>query len=474
MQARHTRFVRPSAWHSARPASLLSSLLRVAPRCAYAAILGCLTAAPVAAEQTLTLAVRAGAPAYYTEDSRALGVDHDIAKLLAQHPDIELKVVAVKTVVEALDMVRNGKADLAAGYLALPSATHTGMRALPAYATVTHQLAYYYSEPPPADLSQIPCNRLEVSNHPAHNLALRKALETTLAENAPCPTLTPLMHADVNSREMLRLLDQGFVGYALVDSSDVIIRHYQYPRLKIAFDLPESIPVAWLAGDRLPRTLFDELTDFFNEINNNETTKRLHERYFQHTTPLEYGSKLTFIQKANTVLKKHSPDFINTANLLGMDWRLLVALSYQESHWNAKAVSPSLAKGLMMLTVPIARQYGVKNRFNAAANITAGARYFISLKNRLPPTLEEPDRTWFALAAYNIGMRYVLNARTLALKAGKNPDWWMHVREFFPIARKDSDAPVRFGAQKYVQRILLYRDLIRWLDQQLILFPTGP
>ena len=123
-----------------------------------------------------------------------------------------------------------------------------------------------------------------------------------------------------------------------------------------------------------------------------------------------------------------------------------------------------------MLTTPIAAEYGVKNRFNAEESISAGARYFINLKNRMPPTVEEPDRTHFALAAYNIGIRYVFDARRLAKKAGKNPDWWLHVSKFLPAARKKSSAPVRLNSKTYVNNVLHYLDLLRWLDKQLNLF----
>lgn len=422
------------------------------------------------APQTITLVVRAGAPAYYMESGRLQGLDYDLAQLLAQRENIRLNIITVRTAAQALEILRRGDADIAAGHLALQPSKHPDLIILPAYSFITRQLAYYYSEDKPADLGAIPCERLEVAGHPGHRLLLEQLKAPTNA-GPECPP--PTIHANTGAREILRLVDQGLIGYTPVDSSDIQIYRHRYPRLKIAFDLPGDVPVAWFANAGLSPGLYAALTRFFVEINRDGNARRIFQRYFQHTEPLEYGAKLTFIRNANTLLKKHLSDFRRVADELGMDWRLLAAISYQESLWDRKAVSPSFAKGLMMLTLPIAAEHGVEDRFDAPRNIEAGAEYFMDLRKRMPETMEEPDRTWFALAAYNIGPRYVFNARTLTREAGKNPDWWMHVRDYFKAARRDSDAPVRFDARTYVYNILHYRDLLYWLDRELRLFQSG-
>ena len=439
-------------------------------RSALAVVLLLATVAPALGEtpQTATVVVRSGAPAYFSSGrtpDRIRGMDHDLIQLLKRRENIRLKVVTVETAAQALEMLRAGDADLAAGHLALAPQAAPDLVALPAYASVTHQIIQHYSEQQPSDWSQVPCESLEVGGHPGH----RHAVSET-ARGGDCPPL--VVHKDIGARAILRLVDQGLIGYAPADNGDILVHQHRYPRLKVAFDLPGSIPVAWFASERLAPDLRERLTRFFKEINAEGLAQRIRDRYFQHIRLLEYGAKLTFMRKANTSLKKHIRDFIRTANLFGLDWRLLAAISYKESHWNAKAVSPSHAKGLMMLTKPIARQHDIDDRFDASKNIIGGARYLVALKNRLPESIEEPDRTWFTIAAYNIGLRYVLNARTLAQKAGKNPDWWMHVRDHLSDARKASDAPVRLNAQTYVYTVLRYRDLLRWLDDDLMLFQS--
>jgi membrane-bound lytic murein transglycosylase F len=112
----------------------------------------------------------------------------------------------------------------------------------------------------------------------------------------------------------------------------------------------------------------------------------------------------------------------------GIDWRLLAALGYQESKWRPHAVSPRGAQGLMMLMPQTATKMGVKNVFEADENIMGGARYLAYMKGRIPKRILDPDKTWLALAAYNIGIGHLEDARIITQMRKKNPDRWSEVR----------------------------------------------
>jgi membrane-bound lytic murein transglycosylase F len=112
----------------------------------------------------------------------------------------------------------------------------------------------------------------------------------------------------------------------------------------------------------------------------------------------------------------------------GIAWRLLAALGYQESRWRPSAVSPRGAQGLMMLMPQTATKMGVKNVFEADENILGGARYLAYMKERIPRRIQDPDRTWMAMAAYNIGIGHLEDARIITQMRKKNPDRWSDVR----------------------------------------------
>jgi membrane-bound lytic murein transglycosylase F len=116
----------------------------------------------------------------------------------------------------------------------------------------------------------------------------------------------------------------------------------------------------------------------------------------------------------------------------GLNWRMLAALGYQESRWRPAAVSPRGAQGVMMLMPLTATKMGVKDVFSADENIRAGARYLLHMKDRIPKRIRDPDRTLLAMAAYNIGIGHLEDARIITQMRKKNPDRWADVRANLP------------------------------------------
>ena len=144
-----------------------------------------------------------------------------------------------------------------------------------------------------------------------------------------------------------------------------------------------------------------------------------------------------------------------------------MAQAYQESHWNPKASSPTGVKGIMMLTRRTAKSLGVKNRLDARQAIPAGAQYLAKMRSRFRDDIPEPDRTYLALAAYNIGRAHMHDAQTLARKLNKNPYRWSDIESVLPLlSEKKHYKKLKYGYARglepvlYVQRIRNYQNII--------------
>ncbi len=82
-----------------------------------------------------------------------------------------------------------------------------------------------------------------------------------------------------------------------------------------------------------------------------------------------------------------------------------------------------------MLTENTADLMGVTDRLDPKQSIPAGAKYILKMKDTIPERIPEPDRTYLALAAYNIGYAHVEDARVLAKRLKLNPDSWADVKK---------------------------------------------
>jgi membrane-bound lytic murein transglycosylase F len=168
-------------------------------------------------------------------------------------------------------------------------------------------------------------------------------------------------------------------------------------------------------------------------------------------------------------LPRFRPWFEQASEESGLDWRLLAAVGYQESKWDPLAQSGDGALGVMMLTSDTADAMGIKDRSNPQQSIFAGARYLAEVREKVPDRIPEPDRTWFTVAAYNVGFGHLEDARVLAQTAGKNPDSWADVREQLPLlAQERWYVKVKRGYARgwepvqFVDRVQRYLTLLEW------------
>jgi membrane-bound lytic murein transglycosylase F len=129
----------------------------------------------------------------------------------------------------------------------------------------------------------------------------------------------------------------------------------------------------------------------------------------------------------------------------------------------------------MMLMPRTARSLGVTDPYDAEQSILSGARYLAQLRETIPDRIREPDRTWMAVAAYNMGYGHLEDARVLTARQGGNADRWIDVRErltllsdeFWYLQVKNGYAR-GWETRLLVDRVQQYRDLLeqRFGDNQ--------
>lgn len=124
-----------------------------------------------------------------------------------------------------------------------------------------------------------------------------------------------------------------------------------------------------------------------------------------------------------------------------------------------------------MLTHPTASEMGVDNRRDAAQSIDGGARYLRSLKDRLPESITGDDRLYMAMAAYNVGLGHLYDARKITQELGGDPNRWQDVREALPLLQQQEwHSQTRHGYARggepviYVRNIRRYYEMLEYVE----------
>ena len=378
----------------------------------------------------LHVVTRAGPTTYYRDDDGENGLEYRLAGLFASRLGVDVELTVAGSTAEIIARLASGKADIAAAGLIKTADQDETLDYGPGYQWVTKQVMYRNGYKRPASLDDIHPGRL----HLARDTLIWAELERLQTRY---PSLVPVMHQDKTHLDLLGMIEDGEILYAAAWSSDLAYGRVLNPEVRGAFDLTPPRPMGW-AVRRTPGddSLIREIRQFFGDINNDGQLAELVGQVYNNNESFDYVDSRKFIDRYNRRLPGLKSYFRSAAAEFGFDWRLLAAISYQESHWLKQARSPTGVRGLMMLTQKTAEQLGVDNRLDPEQSIHGGAKYLTTLMDRVPDRIADPDRTWLALAAYNVGFSHLEDARVLTQRNGRNPDTWSDVKNGLPLLSK--------------------------------------
>ncbi len=413
------------------------------------------------------LVITRNSPTTYYEGAEGFtGLEYDLVQLFAKKLGVTARFIIPDSFTEILPAISRKEAHFAAAGLTVTKARESLVRFGPAYQEITQQLIYRAGTYRPRKITDIIGGTLEIIAGSSHEEEMNKLKQQY-------PDLEWEVRDDVESEELLYLLKEQVIDYTIADSNEVALNQRYYPELKPAMDLTPPQSLAWAFPHSEDSSLYDEALAFFEKIKKDGSLKQLIERHYGHIEKLNFVDKRTFKRHIASRLPKYKPLFKKAAQEHGFDWKLLAAIGYQESHWNPRAKSPTGVRGIMMLTQATAKQLGIKNRLDPAESIFGGARYIHIVEKKIPERVENPDRLWMALAAYNIGFGHLEDARILTQKNGGNPDKWADIKQTLPLlTKKKWYKKTRHGyargreAVTYVDSIRSYYDILVWWEGQ--------
>ena len=413
---------------------------------------------------TLVMLTRNSASSYFIEGEAPTGPEYLMARDFAQQLGVQLEVRVADQFGDLEALLGSGEGDLIAANLTRTPQRERQFRFGPDYAS-THTLVVYRRDLPRP-------HKLEDLAGLAGTVLAGSSYEEQLQQLAEKHgQLSWTARSDVGVEELLHAVAEGQFEYTLVDERIYRLHQRYYPEVRAAFTVGDAQPLAWAFARDDDDSLAHAARVYMSTELESGRLQALQAPFFEAADHLEPVDMIHFQRRMRDRLPHYLPFFQEAASQHALDWRLLAAMGYQESHWDPAAVSRTGVRGMMMLTRNTAASLGIEDRRDPLQSIRGGAAYFIQQRNRLPERIAEPDRTWMALAAYNIGMGHLEDARRLTQQRGGNPDRWVDVRDTLPLlAQERWHRQTRYGyargyeARDYVDNIQRFFDTLVWME----------
>lgn len=394
---------------------------------------------------------------YFIGSEGKAGIEYELAKNFSEFIGVNLEVELFENSVELFNALDHNQIDIAAAGLTYQNEQTTNYQIGASYYSTSWQVVYKKGTQRP------------------YNLAELKDELTIPAGSAVLPILQNLAERHSNLKwkisdqftqeELLLQVADGVIPHTVAVSVDVSAAQHIKPDIAISFDLTDESPVVWYLQNSVYSELQAAVLEFMNHANESGLISRIEEKYFSHLSRFDYVDSRSYLNAIENTLPKYQHLFEKYKG--DLEWQMLAAIAYQESHWDPNATSPTGVRGMMMLTKDTADRMKVNNRTDPEQSVRGGAEYLHILMQQLPETIKKEDRIWFSLAAYNMGYGHLIDLRRLTRQLGGDPNEWLDVKKNLPLlAEKRYYSKLKYGyargfeALQYVENIRRYYNSI--------------
>lgn len=396
---------------------------------------------------------------FISGDGEFAGFEHDLLKQFTQEVRLKLRPAATRNSADLRTSLKKSRASLSAGLYRPNDSDDDSIVWTDSFYTAEPVIVYNTDIRRPRNWEQITGDVVAYLQNSGMD-----SLVAELSETHPGIRWKPV--AAPSTDALLSLVDEGVYPYALVSSHKVALARNIYLNFATAFSTGAKIEMAW-ALPANKHYLLDSLNSFIARAKEDGLIDQLAERYFHPLQQVPRFDAGVFQERIRNDLPELRSLFHRAQETTGVEWRLLAAVAYQESQWDPFATSETGVRGFMQITLNTARHLGVKDRLDPDESVQAAAGYLRTLKERLPDSVAEPDRTWMALASYNIGFGHLEDARRLAREQNLDPNLWKDIKQTLPLlAQPEYYNRARHGYARggmpvaFVDRVRAYYDIL--------------
>ncbi|MCI5124278.1 MAG: membrane-bound lytic murein transglycosylase MltF [Candidatus Electrothrix sp. AR5] len=410
-------------------------------------------------QQKIRVIMTNNANVYYRYRGEYMGFEYDLVRAFGNYLGVELEILTPDWDV-MLQLLDAGEADFIAAGLTVTPSREALVDFSDGYLEVQQQVIVHKSSNTVQELADLEGKTIHIRAGTSYAERISKLQKDGYA-------LQTVLYTNIPTEELIRKVVHQEIEVTVANSNIALLNQRYYPDMRIAFPVGDPQTAAWAV-----RTgeieLLEQINAFFELIRENGVFSRIYERYYRDVSIFDYVDLKKFHKRLKTHLPKYKDIIRKESKRYSFDWRMIVAVIYQESHFNSRARSYTGVRGLMQVTQVTAREMGIRNRLDPVQSIQAGVGYLAKLYARFADIKDADERLLFALASYNIGYGHVRDAQKLCQRKGWNHRRWAAMEKALPLLRlkryyKDTEYGYARGTEpvRYIKRILLYFDIIK-------------
>ena len=407
----------------------------------------------------ITMITDNNAVSYYTYRDAPTGFEYELAKEFAKFLDVELEIVTPGWDL-MFEYLNKGKGDFIASGITITEARKKFFLFSQPYMTIQQKFIHHKLKFGIKNLSQLAGKTIHVREGTSYQERLEELKESGIDIDIQ---LLP----NISTDEIIRMVSEKEIKFTIADSNIALLNRRYYPDIIIGKSIQEEESLAW-AVKKEDQELCEQINLFFEKAKESGLFGKIYEKYYGRIEVFDYFDLKKFHERINTRLPKYKKIIIRESKKYGFDWRMIAAVVYQESHFNAMAESRTGVRGLMQVTKVTAKQMGIENRLHPEQSLEAGIKYLDVLYEKFKEMGDNHQRLLFALASYNVGYGHIRDAQKIAEAQGLDKNKWESLKKVLPLlSKRKYYKKTKYGYArgrepvKYIENILIYFDILK-------------